>query len=233
MDYLSSVTSSVKDRLDLARGTELEKKVKAATSPENWGATGTLKTEIANATFDYSGFREVMPLLWRRVQENPKNHTIIYKALLLLEHMVRHGSQKVIDDARDNLSKLRMLQEFQYEDEQGRERGTGIRSKAKEVCDLLMDDEQLRTIRAEAQKNRDKYVGMSSEGQVEGGYGGAHYLQEYDRGVGGNSSYSDAPRDKETRTRRGSGESSKPKKKTTPAKKVTKPKKKVEVEEEE
>jgi len=148
MEYLSSV----KDRIDLARGTELEKKVKAATSADNWGATGTLKTDIANATFDYSGFREVMPLVWQRVQQPSKQWTVIYKSLCLIEHLVRHGSQRVIDDVRDNLSKIRMLQEFSYDDEQGRERGTGIRTKAKEVCDLVMDDEALRQTRTEAQK---------------------------------------------------------------------------------
>jgi len=152
-----------------------------------------------------------MPLVWKRVQDIPKNWTVIYKALCLLEHLVRHGSQKVIDDARENLSKIRYLQEFQYQDEQSRERGSGIRAKAKEIADLLMDDEQLRKIRTEAQKNRDKYVGMSSEGHVDSSFGGPHYLQEYDRGVG---TYTDENRPERRRSQDTGDSHTKPKKKT-------------------
>lgn len=47
MDLLNSV----RNKVDLLRGTELEKKVKEATSNEKWGASSTLKKEIAEATF--------------------------------------------------------------------------------------------------------------------------------------------------------------------------------------
>lgn len=34
-------------------GTDIERKVKEATSNDPWGASGTIKDEIARATFDY------------------------------------------------------------------------------------------------------------------------------------------------------------------------------------
>jgi len=48
MDILNSLVNKV----DSFRGTDLEKKVKEATSEENWGASSGLKAEIARATFD-------------------------------------------------------------------------------------------------------------------------------------------------------------------------------------
>jgi len=220
--------ATVKERIDQARGTDLEKKVKAATSTEGWHATGTLKTDIANSTFDYAGFREVMPLIWQRLNLPPRNWTVILKTLALLDHLVRHGSQKVIDDDRDHMSTIRGLQEFSYHDEEGRERGSSIRTNAKELSDLLNDDEELRKIRTEAQKNRDKYVGLSSDGSSQtGGYGNAHYMSSYDQGVTSTyGQYSDeAPR----RT----SPPSPAKKKPLPKKKKAQPKKTKQKQEEE
>jgi hypothetical protein len=39
-------------KVDQLRGTDLEKKVKEATSNENWGAPNSLLREIARASFD-------------------------------------------------------------------------------------------------------------------------------------------------------------------------------------
>ena len=39
-------------KVDQLRGTELEKKVKEATSNENWGAPNSLLREIARSSFD-------------------------------------------------------------------------------------------------------------------------------------------------------------------------------------
>lgn len=85
-NILQTVTKgfdTVKDKIDGQRGTDLEKKVKEATSIDNWGASSTLKNDIARATFDYMGFKEVMPVLWKRMGENARNWRIIYKASLL------------------------------------------------------------------------------------------------------------------------------------------------------
>ena len=39
-------------KLDSVRGTEMEKKVKEATSNENWGTSNTLLRDVARGTFD-------------------------------------------------------------------------------------------------------------------------------------------------------------------------------------
>ena len=65
-----NLLNSVRNKVDLLRGTDLEKKVKEATSNENWGAPSTLMYEIAQATYDYAGYREVVPLLFKRLGED-------------------------------------------------------------------------------------------------------------------------------------------------------------------
>lgn len=47
----------------------------------------------------------------------------IYKALQLLEYLVKHGSERVVDDARSHVSTIKMLRNFQYIDEKSKDQG--------------------------------------------------------------------------------------------------------------
>lgn len=60
--------------------TEVEAKVREATSDDAWGPHGTLMHEIAQYTFTYEHFPEVMGMLWKRMlHENRKNWRRVYK----------------------------------------------------------------------------------------------------------------------------------------------------------
>ena len=48
------------------------------------------------------------------------------QALNLIDHLIRNGSPRIIDDARDRIEKLRALQEFSFKEQQY-ERGNGSR----------------------------------------------------------------------------------------------------------
>ena len=59
---------------------EVEAKVREATSDDAWGPHGTLMYEIAQYTFTYEYYPEVMGMLWKRMfQESQKNWRRIYK----------------------------------------------------------------------------------------------------------------------------------------------------------
>lgn len=45
------------------------------------------------------------------------------QALQLLETMVKHGAERVVDDARDHLFRIRLLTDFQFHNEQGQDMG--------------------------------------------------------------------------------------------------------------
>ncbi|XP_026280591.1 telomere length regulation protein TEL2 homolog [Frankliniella occidentalis] len=174
--------------------TEIEAKVREATNDEAWGPTGALMQEIAQATFTYEHFPEVMQMLWKRMlQDNKKNWRRTYKSLLLLNYLVRNGSERVVTAAREHVYDLRSLENYTYVDELGKDQGVNIRHKVRELMDFVQDDDRLREERKKAKKNKDKYVGMSS-GAMGGRYGGDRWeeprwrREEYgDWGGGGNS----------------------------------------------
>ena len=114
----------------------------------------------------YKRFTEKSAEEWRQ----------IYKALQLLEFLIKNGSERVIDDARSHLSLLKMLRQFHYIDLNGKDQGINVRNRAKELADLLSDVDKIRSERKKARANRNKYGGY------EGGGGGGGL------GLGGSSS---------------------------------------------
>merc|ERR1711991_1299973 len=66
-----------------------------------------------------------------------------------------------VDEARERIYTIRTLTEFRY-NENGSEKGTGVREKAKQLVELLNDTKQIREARKKARQLRDKFVGISS-----------------------------------------------------------------------
>lgn len=48
---------------------------------------------------------------------------IASQALQLLEYLIKHGSERVVDDARSHISTLKMLRNFHYIDDKGKDEG--------------------------------------------------------------------------------------------------------------
>lgn len=70
--------------------------------------------QIADATADRDSYKEVMGVIARRLQEKDENWRHVYKSLLLLEHLIKHGTTRVVDELRQNLSAIERLKQFQY-----------------------------------------------------------------------------------------------------------------------
>uniref|UniRef100_A0A8D8M0F2 Clathrin interactor 1 n=1 Tax=Cacopsylla melanoneura TaxID=428564 RepID=A0A8D8M0F2_9HEMI len=154
--------------------TEIEAKVREATNDEAWGPTGALMQEIAHATFAYEHYAEVMGMLYRRLVatgDNRKCWRRVYKSLLLLHYLVRNGSERVVTSAREHLYDLRALESYTCVDEFNKDQGINIRHKAKDLIEFIQDDDRLREERKKAKKNKDKYIGMSSDGTSMSGFG--------------------------------------------------------------
>ncbi|KAI0446539.1 hypothetical protein F4803DRAFT_19031 [Xylaria telfairii] len=152
--------------------TEMEAKVREATNNEPWGASSTLMQEIANGTFNYQTLNEIMPMIYRRFTEKTAEEwRQIYKSLQLLEFLIKHGSERVIDDARGHITLLKMLRQFHFIDQNGKDQGINVRNRAKELADLLGDVERIRAERKKARTNKAKYTGV--EGGSMGGFSGS------------------------------------------------------------
>ncbi|KAK4132005.1 ENTH-domain-containing protein [Trichocladium antarcticum] len=155
--------------------TEMESKVghvREATNNEPWGASSTQMQEIADGTFNYQTLNEIMPMIYRRFTEkSAEEWRQIYKALQLLEFLIKHGSERVIDDARSHITLLKMLRQFHYIDLNGKDQGVNVRHRAKELAELLVDVERIRSERKKARANKGKFTSMQSTGGFGSGSG--------------------------------------------------------------
>ena len=72
-------------------------KVREATSNDPWGPSSTLMSEIADLTYNVVAFTEIMQMVWKRINDHGKNWRHVYKALVLLDYIIKTGSDKVGD----------------------------------------------------------------------------------------------------------------------------------------
>ncbi|KAI5285815.1 Epsin-3, clathrin recruitment and traffic between the Golgi and endosome [Ascosphaera aggregata] len=141
--------------------TEMEAKVREATNNEPWGASSTLMQEIANGTHSYQLLNEIMPMIYKRFTEKTAEEwRQIYKALQLLEFLIKNGSERVVDDARSHMSLLKMLRQFHFIDKNGKDQGINVRNRSQELVKLLSDVDQIRAERKKARANRHKFGGF-------------------------------------------------------------------------
>ncbi|AQZ18365.1 ENT3 (YJR125C) [Zygosaccharomyces parabailii] len=142
--------------------TEMEAKVREATNNEPWGASSTLMEYIAQGTYNLREREEILGMIFRRFTEKTAGEwRQIYKALQLLDYLVKHGSERFIDDTRCSLSLIKMLESFHYVDSQGKDQGVNVRSRAKALTELLGDDERIRSERKKARETSKKYKGVA------------------------------------------------------------------------
>lgn len=112
-------------------------------------------------------------MIYRRFTEKAADEwRQIYKALQLLEYLIKHGSERVIDDARSHLTLLKMLRQFHFIDQNGKDQGVNVRNRAKELTDLLSDVDRIRQERKKARANKQKYTGVEGGASRMGGFSG-------------------------------------------------------------
>ncbi|CEF71399.1 Clathrin interactor 1 [Strongyloides ratti] len=210
---LASITKTVSDALnnpevkkfqDQVTGyvmnfTDAEIKVRNATNDEGWGPTNQQCDEIASMTFSYDLCTEASEMLFKRMMENSKGTwRRTYKSLRLVDHLLKHGSERFIKYTREHSAQIRGLQNFHYIDEKGKDQGINIRVKAKAIIQLLQDENLLIEERKKAKTmNRDKYVGYSKEDMIHmsgsssmSGFGNDYYNKYSDTSSNVNKSQS-------------------------------------------
>ena len=77
--------------------------------------------EVASFTFAYEAFPEAMGMLWKRLlQDNRSNWRRTYKSLLLLDYLIKNGSERVVTSAREHIYDLRSLENYTFVDDNGK-----------------------------------------------------------------------------------------------------------------
>ncbi|XP_047663745.1 epsin-3 isoform X8 [Tachysurus fulvidraco] len=150
----SSLRRSVKNIVN--NYTEAEIKVREATSNDPWGPSGSLMMEIAELTFNVVAFTEVMGIIWKRLNDHGKNWRHVYKALTLLDYLVKTGAERVTQQCKENIHAIQTLRDFQYIDRDGQDLGVNVREKAKQLVALLQDKDKLKHERSQAQATRER-----------------------------------------------------------------------------
>ncbi|CAM9573133.1 unnamed protein product [Chrysoparadoxa australica] len=166
-------------------------------------ALSTLMNDIARDTNDFGKYSTVMSLIWGGLDSPGREWRKVFKALNLLEHLIKNGTERVVEDARDHVHRIRMLSDFNYY-EGSQDKGSGVREKSKQLLDLLKSNDRIREEREKARALRDKFVGISNRGGGSGmgsshpyegfgpqssgvGYHGSAGTGYHDRGSSGGS----------------------------------------------
>ncbi|KAJ7979074.1 Clathrin interactor EPSIN like [Quillaja saponaria] len=147
----------------------IEQKVLDATSNEPWGPHGSLLADIAHATRNYHEYQMIMAVIWKRINDTGKNWRHVYKALTVLEYLVGHGSERVIDEIKEHAYQISTLSDFQYIDSSGRDQGSNVRKKSQSLVVLVNDKERIVEVRQKAAANRDKFRNTSAGGMYRPG----------------------------------------------------------------
>ncbi|KAL8926337.1 MAG: hypothetical protein Q9172_001846 [Xanthocarpia lactea] len=159
---MSKVVRGVKN---ITKGySNVQVKVRNATSNDPWGPTGTDMSEIARLTFnDANDFYEIMDMLDKRLNDKGKNWRHVLKSLKVLDYCLHEGSELVVTWARKNVYIIKTLREFQYVDDDGRDVGNNgdiVRVSAKELTSLILDEERLRTERSDRKSWKSRVTGI-------------------------------------------------------------------------
>ena len=106
-------------------------------------------------------FSEIMQMIWKRLNDHGKNWRHVYKALVLLEYLIKTGSEKVelgiltnfpityfveslhnlihlqvAQQCKENIFAIQTLKDFQFVEE-NKDQGLNVREKAKAMVSLL------------------------------------------------------------------------------------------------
>ena len=106
-------------------------KVREATSNDPWGPSSSLMSEIADLTNNTVAFTEIMQMIWfespsnpslcrKRLNDKNKYWRHVYKSLVLLDYLIKCGSERVAQQCKENIFSVETLKSFQHiEDSKG------------------------------------------------------------------------------------------------------------------
>lgn len=95
-----------------------------ATSNENWNISNSKLQVLADHTYNWEDYNVIMKHLWSKIQSKPKEWRRIFKALSAMDYLVKNGAPRVVQDIKDDLYKIRTMQDFNFS-ENGTDRGQG------------------------------------------------------------------------------------------------------------
>ena len=138
---------------------------------------------------DYEKFGIMTTIIWGNLETDGKTWKQIFKTLTLIDFLIKNGNERIIENCRDKLYKIRSFQDYNFY-EGTIDKGSGVREKAKQLIELLGNNETIRSEREKARTLRNKFVGIDSRNTGGGGYSSSdgHYGGSGGGGYGGSGS---------------------------------------------
>lgn len=150
---------------------DVEVKVREATSNDPWSCPLSLQRELSRATHDYVDYPKLFAMLWKRLAD--VEHVMhVTKALQLLDFLIRHGSERFVLDVKRRQRDIAALQRYKHYDQSNVDDAKEARAKAKQIHELLSNDGRLQSERQAAEKQRQQ---NDRQGEGGGGGGGGQY----------------------------------------------------------
>jgi epsin len=148
---------------------DVEAKVRAVTSNDSVIPSGALMQELAQLSYNHADYVDLIAMLDKRLNDKGKYWRHVYKSLIVVEYLLHSGSPKVAQYFRDNIYVIKTLTEFQHIDDNGRDVGGDVRTRARDLSRLLADDKNLAEVRRRRKQMRDRMAGKgrTSEGDDE------------------------------------------------------------------
>jgi epsin len=159
------------DRIGSLRrpASQLDADLKEATSDKNYGIANTKLQGIALQSTDQADCQVIIGHVWNVLQEkSDKKWRCVQKCLTLVEVLLKHGSDMIIQEIRRDLWRIQHWKEHRVS-EGGKEVGGGIRAKAELIVALCSDEDTLRQEREKAMALSAKMTGMGTNTTQQGG----------------------------------------------------------------
>ncbi len=139
--------------------TEIEWELKELTSSDPWGCSPTEIQTFIDELHSKDQRHEAIQALRKRLAEGTTWRNI-YKALNVLDHILKHASESfigmIIEDKHEwNIILAGLNETFEYIDEKGKDQGINVRVKAGSIIELLADSSLLVETRRVEQDKRE------------------------------------------------------------------------------
>ncbi|XP_047955671.1 ENTH domain-containing protein C794.11c-like [Salvia hispanica] len=108
---------------------------------------------IARAAFEVDDYERIVHILHHRLSKfEAWNWRASYKALILLEHLLTHGPQRIAEEFEIHQDTILDMATFHFIDNKGFNWGMSVKNKSERVVSLLQDRSYLKEERARARK---------------------------------------------------------------------------------
>ncbi|XP_055339114.1 epsin-2-like [Paramacrobiotus metropolitanus] len=138
-------------KLDTTITDPIQVQIRECTSTDPWGPTAAQMAEIAEAAATRSPL--ILSEIWFRLDEDNWKH--VYKALVLLDYLIKHGPESVAKQCWMNVDRLRELRSYPFVEADGNP-ARRIREKAGQVLGLMADAGRLTVEREKARRIRER-----------------------------------------------------------------------------